>query len=158
MKTEMDEKTALGRMAAWCSSAERCEADVVDKLLRWGLETEAVERIVSVLVRERFLDEERYCRAFIRDKSLFARWGKQKIGQALRLKRIPSSVYAPLLDEVVDADEYLSTLRTLLAAKQKTLRARNAYEARAKLVRFALGRGFSMDDIARCIDLSEENE
>lgn len=59
---------------------------------------------------------------------------------------------------MVDADAYLSSLRALLASKRKTLRARNDYEARAKLVRFALGRGFSMDDIGRCIDLSDENE
>lgn len=158
MKAAISEQEALSRLAAWCSSAEHCRAEVGEKALRWGLSAEAAARIVARLEEERFVDDERYCRAFIRDKSLFAGWGKVKIGQALRLKRIPESVYVPLLDEVVDADAYLSSLRALLASKRKTLRARNDYEARAKLVRFALGRGFSMDDIGRCIDLSDENE
>lgn len=158
MKAEINEQEALARLSAWCSLAEHCRSEVEEKALRWGLSAQAASRIVSRLEEERFVDEERFCRAFIRDKSLFAKWGKMKIGQALRLKRIPQSVYGPLLDEVVDDGEYLSTLRALLASKRKTIRARNDYEARAKLVRFALGRGFSMDDIGRCIDLSGEND
>lgn len=158
MKAEISEQEALARLSAWCSSAEHCRSEVEEKALRWGLSVQAASRIVSRLEEERFVDEERFCRVFIRDKSLFAKWGKMKIGQALRLKRIPQSVYGPLLDDGVDDGEYLSTLRTLLASKRKTIRARNDYEARAKLVRFALGRGFSMDDIGRCIDLSGEND
>ena len=97
----MDVKEALARLSAYCSVAERCRADVEEKLLRWGLESKVRESVVFALERERFLDEERYCRAFIRDKYLFARWGKVKIEQALRAKHIASDVYAPLLDEVV---------------------------------------------------------
>lgn len=68
------------------------------------------------------------------------------------------NVYEPLLDEVIDESDYLSGLRALLAAKRKTVRAANARELEGKLVRFALGRGFAMDDIRRCMDISEENE
>lgn len=158
MNREMDEKDALARMAAYCSVAERCRSDVEGKLSRWGLESGVVESIVLSLEKDRFLDEERYSRAFIRDKYLFAKWGKVKIGQALRAKHISSEVYAPLLDEVVDEDDYLAGLRALLAAKRKTVRAANNRELEGKLIRFALGRGFEMDDIRRCMDISEENE
>lgn len=158
MNKEMDAKEALARLSAYCSVAERCRADVEEKLLRWGLDSEARESIVLALEKDRFLDEKRYCCAFIRDKYLFARWGKVKISQALRAKRLPSEIYAPLLDEVVDEAEYLSGLRALLAAKRRTVRAAGARELEGKLIRFALGRGFEMDDIRRCMDISEENE
>ena len=158
MNKEMDVKEALARLSAYCSVAERCRADVEEKLLRWGLESKVRESVVFALERERFLDEERYCRAFIRDKYLFARWGKVKIGQALRAKHIAPDVYSPLLDEVVGEDEYLSGLRALLASKRKSIRAACAREMEGKLIRFALGRGFEMDDIRRCMDISEENE
>ena len=81
-----------------------------------------------------------------------------KIGQALRAKHLSPNVYEPLLDEVIDESDYLLGLRSLLAAKRKTVRAANARELEGKLVRFALGRGFAMDDIRRCMDISEENE
>lgn len=154
----MDVKEALTRLSAYCSVAERCRVDVEEKLFRWGVEREAAEEIIATLESERFLDEERYCRAFIRDKYLFARWGKVKIGLALKAKHLPSTVYAPLMDEVIVESDYLSGLRALLAAKRKTVRAANARELEGKLVRFALGRGFTMDDIRRCMDISEENE
>lgn len=158
MDKEMDVKEALTRLSAYCSVAERCRADVKEKLFRWGLDGEAGESIVLALEKDRFLDEKRYCRAFIRDKYLFARWGKVKIEQALRAKHIASDVYAPLLDEVVEEDDYLSGLRSLLASKRKSIRAGSAREMEGKLIRFALGRGFEMDDIRRCMDVLEENE
>ena len=158
MNKEMDAKEALARLSAYCSVAERCRADVEEKLFRWGLDSEARESIVLALEKDRFLDEKRYCCAFIRDKYLFARWGKVKIGQALRAKHLSPNVYEPLLDKVIDESDYLSGLRSLLAAKRKTVRAANARELEGKLVRFALGRGFAMDDIRRCMDISEENE
>ena len=81
-----------------------------------------------------------------------------KIAQALKLKHIPETTYRPLMAEVIDPEEYLSLLRSLLNAKRRSLHVENDYELKGKLIRYALGRGFEMDDIARCIDLSEEKE
>ena len=155
--TEITEDDALGRMMAYCASAEHCRAEVVEKMQRWGLPYDAVDRIVKRLEQERYIDEERYCRAFIRDKYLFAKWGKVKIGQALQLKKISSMTYRPFFEEI-DEDEYLSILKKLLAAKRKSVRAENAYELNVKLMRFALSRGYEMKDIRRCLDVSEEND
>lgn len=155
--TEITEDDALGRMMAYCASAEHCRAEVVEKMQRWGLPYDAVDRIVERLEQERYIDEERYCRAFIRDKYLFAKWGKVKIGQALQLKKISSMIYRPFFEEI-DEDEYLSILKKLLAAKRKSVRAENAYELNVKLMRFALSRGYEMKDIRRCLDVSEEND
>ena len=155
--TEITEDDALGRMMAYCASAEHCRAEVVEKMQRWGLPYDAVDRIVERLEQERYIDEERYCRAFIRDKYLFAKWGKVKIGQALQLKKISSMTYRPFFEEI-DEDEYLSILKKLLAAKRKSVRAENAYELNVKLMRFALSRGYEMKDIRRCLDVSEEND
>lgn len=155
--TEITEDDALGRMMTYCASAEHCRAEVVEKMQRWGLPYDAVGRIVERLEQERYIDEERYCRAFIRDKYLFAKWGKVKIGQALQLKKISPMTYRPFFEEI-DEDEYLSVLKKLLAAKRKSVRAENTYELNAKLMRFALSRGYEMKDIRRCIDVSEEND
>lgn len=155
--TEMTETEALNRVAAYCSTAEHCRAEIAEKLQRWGIAFDAIERILNHLEREKYLDEERYCRAFINDKYRFAKWGKVKIGQAFQLKKISPFVYRPFLEEI-DEEEYLSNLQKLLAAKRKSVHAENEYELNGKLVRFALSRGFEMKDIRRCMDVLDEND
>lgn len=153
----MSESAACSKLAAWCSAAEHCRAEVQEKLRRWGVPAEVAERVVQRLVDEGFVDEVRYCRAFIHDKCRFAKWGRLKIAQALAQKRIPASVYAPWMDEVDEA-AYEEGLRRLLQAKRKTTKARNAYELQGKLVRFALQRGFEMESVRRCLGDFDENQ
>ncbi|WP_294593121.1 regulatory protein RecX [uncultured Bacteroides sp.] len=154
---EITETEALNRVAAYCSTAEHCRAEIAEKLQRWGIAYDAIERILDRLEQDKYIDEERFCRAFINDKYRFAKWGKVKIKQALQLKKIPSVTYHSFLNEI-DEEEYLSILRDLLNSKRKSVRAENEYELNGKLMRFAFSRGFEMKDIRRCIDLSDENE
>lgn len=154
---EITETEALSRVAAYCSTSEHCRAEIVEKLQRWGMAYDAMDRILDRMEQEKYIDEERFCRAFIRDKYRFAKWGKVKIGQALQLKKISSMTFRPLLNEI-DEEEYLSILRDLLVSKRKSVRAENDYELNGKLIRFALSRGFEMKDIRCCIDVSDENE
>ena len=154
---EITETEALNRVAAYCSTAEHCRAEIAEKLQRWGIAYDAIDRIINRLEQEKYIDEERFCRAFINDKYRLAKWGKMKIGQALQLKKISSSVYWPYVNEI-DEEEYHAVLQKLLAAKRKSVRAESEYELNGKLVRFALSRGFEMKDICRCIEVSEEND
>lgn len=154
---EITETDALSRLAAYCSTAEHCRAEVTEKLQRWGISYDVIDRIINRLEQEKYIDEERFCRAFIHDKYRFAKWGKIKIGQALQLKKIPQRVFSPYLNEI-DEDEYLAILNNLLMAKRKSVHAENEFELTNKLVRFALSRGFEMKDIRHCITLSDEND
>ena len=131
---EITETDALSRVAAYCSTAEHCRAEVTEKLQRWGIPYDAIDRIINRLEQEKYIDEERFCRAFIHDKYRFAKWGKIKIGQALQLKKIPQSVFYRYLNEI-DEDEYLAVLDNLLAVKRKSVHAENEYELNNKLVR-----------------------
>ena len=155
--SEITETEALTRMKTYCAGAEHCRAELTEKMQRWGLAYDAINRVVTLLESERFIDEERYCRAFINDKYRFAKWGKVKIAQALKLKKIPPYVYNLMLNNI-DEEEYLGILRGLLDTKRKSVRANNAYEQNGKLVRFALSRGFEMKDIRRCMEVTEEND
>lgn len=154
---EITESDALSRVAAYCSTAEHCRAEVTEKLQRWGIAYDAIDRILNRLEQEKYIDEERFCRAFINDKYRFAKWGKVKIGQALQLKKIPQTTYMRFLNEI-EGEEYLSILRGLLATKRKSVHAENEYELNGKLIRFALSRGFEMKDIRNCLELSDEND
>lgn len=157
MKKEMTEQEAFLQLAALCAQAEHCEQEMRDKLKRWSFDESVQNRIIERLIRERYIDNERYARAFVKDKIRYNKWGRRKVQQALWLKRIDKDIQQRVLDEI-DDNEYLSVLRPLLKQKRKTVRAESNYELNRKLVRFALGRGFTFDIIRQCLDVDEEME
>ena len=120
-----------------------------------GIAYDTIARILDRLESEKFIDDERFCRAFVNDKFRFAKWGKMKIAQGLYMKKIPSDVAWRYLNEI-DEEEYLSILRDLLASKRKSIHAKDDYELNGKLMRFAVSRGFELKDIRRCIEIPEE--
>ncbi len=109
------------------------------------------------LTKERYIDQERFARAFVNDKIRYNKWGRRKVQQALWQKHIDNDIQQQVLDEI-DENEYLSILRPLLKQKRKSIRAANTYEETQKLVRFALGRGFTFDIIRQCLDVDEDME
>ncbi|MFV0419032.1 MAG: regulatory protein RecX [Dysgonomonas sp.] len=148
---KLTEPQALNRAAAYCSKAERCEWDVRKKLLAWELEDDAIKRILDRLKKERYLDDVRFSRSFINDKLKFNKWGKAKIIFELKKRQISESIYHPILDEF-SGDEFEEQLMHILSIKIKSVKAKNGYEKKTKLIRFALGRGFSMDLAIRCVN------
>ena len=135
------------------SQDEYCQ--MRDKMKRWEIDETAQNRIIDRLVKERYIDNERYARAFVKDKIRYNIWGRRKVQQALWMKRIDNDIQQRVLDEI-DDKEYLDVLRPLLKQKRKSTKAANDYELNQKLVRFALGRGFTFDIIRQCLEVDEE--
>lgn len=157
MKKELTENEMRCKAEVFCIQAERCIADVKSKLETWGADTATAERIIEHLLKEKYVDQKRFCIAFVRDKYRFNQWGKLKIGQALRLKKIPTELIAAGMEEI-DEQEYLSILSNLIKQKGKSVKARSEYERNAKLVRFAVGRGFEPEDIFRFLKQPDFHE
>ena len=154
MKTEQE---AYLTLAALCAQAEHCQWEMLEKMRRWEVPEEAQARVIQRLVSERYVDDERYAQAFVKDKIRYNKWGRRKVDQALWQKHIDEDIRKRVLDEV-DDDEYLKVLRPLLKQKRKSTKANSDYELNQKLMRFALGRGFTFDIIRQCIDVEEEPE
>lgn len=150
MKKECTEEEGRIKAEAYCSVAERCVDDVLRKLEQWGLPVDTHEAIVAHLVKERYIDQHRFAVAFVRDKYRFNQWGRIKIAQALRMKRVVSDVISEALDEIDDA-EYEDILTSLLQKKSRSVKANNEYERNGKLVRFAANHGYDMGEIFRCM-------
>ena len=155
MKKETTEQEAYLQLAALCAQAEHCQQEMRDKMRRWEMAPEVQERVIARLIKERFIDDERYARAFVKDKIRYNKWGRRKVQQGLWMKHIDDDIQQRVLDEVDDA-EYLAVLKPLLKQKAKSIKAENDYELTQKLVRFALGRGFTYDIIRQCLDVDEE--
>lgn len=155
MTKEKTEQEAYLQLAAVCAQAEHCEQEMRDKMKRWGMDIEAQNRVVERLTNERYIDNERYARAFVKDKVRYNKWGRRKVQQALWMKRIDEDIQQRVLDEI-DDEEYLKVLVPLLKQKRKSIKAANDYELNQKLVRFALGRGFDYGIIRQCLDVDED--
>ena len=156
MKKEITEQEAFLQLATLCAQAEHCEKEMRDKLKRWDVDDAAQDRIIQRLISERYIDDERYAQAFVKDKIRYNKWGRRKVQQALWLKHIDPEIQQRVLDEI-DDNEYLDVLRPLLLQKRNTVKAQSDYELNQKLVRFALGRGFTFDIIRQCLDVDEDD-
>ncbi len=155
----MTEQQILAKLTALCSGAEHCSYEMTEKMRRWEVDEATQARVMEYLTREKYVDDSRFCRAFIREKMRFNKWGRRKIELALYQKRIDKSVSAEALDEV-DASEYVVILRPLLKQKERSVKANSEYEKNMKLIKFAMSRGFTFDVIKECLtgDMDEIDE
>lgn len=149
-KKEMTEEEALRRLAADCARREHCRGQMHGRMRQWGMDEEAQQRVIDYLVAHKYVDDERFCRLFVKDKLKFNKWGRRKIEAALAAYGTDRATVQAALAEVTD-DDYLDVLRPLLRAKDKSLRCADGYERRRKLMAFALGRGFDMHLVSRCL-------
>ena len=155
-KKEISEQSALQRLAALCSRGEHSSGEMLEKMRRWGLSEEAQARIMERLLRDRYVDDERFAHAFVNDKVKYNKWGRRKIEQALWQKGVDEEIRRRVLHEVEEED-FLTELLDLLKFKSRSITAKNDYERNMKLMRFALGRGYSYDQIRRCITLPDDD-
>ena len=147
----MEKEKALDRMMASCSRREYCRRDIMDKLSRLDVQKNEAEWVVEKLCKDEFIDEARYAAAFARDKSSLQGWGPVKIRAALTAKGIDAATVAAALGEI-DSPAAESKLRALLQGKMRQLKDEQEQIRRAKLLRFALGRGYEYAQILKEYD------
>ena len=147
----MTKEQVLYKLTFLCARAEYCQHDMLEKMRKWEVNSVDKAEIMEYLLREKYVDEERYARHFISDKLRFNKWGRRKVEQALYMKRIPESIYRPILDEQCD-DDYEDILMPLLRNKLRTVKGKNSYDIRNKIIRFALSRGFETDLVLKAVD------
>lgn len=140
-------KQALLKAASYCAYQERAQQEVRDKLYEWGLHQEDVEEIISQLISDNFLNEERFAIAYTLGKLRIKSWGKIKIKQSLKLKKV-SDPLIKIAFSKIDLDEYEDKLHDLLDKKQLSLKDKDVYILKNKLFQYALSRGFESDLIS----------
>ena len=148
MANPVSAQQALARLQNFCSRGEKCIADIRAKLKLWQINEEDSNKIIKILQADKYIDENRYASAFVRDKSRFSHWGAIKIRTALKTKNIPDSIINNILKEL-DAANYENDLKAILKNKVKSVKAKNSIDLKAKLIRFGLSRGFEYDLVYR---------
>ncbi|MDD3300495.1 MAG: regulatory protein RecX [Bacteroidales bacterium] len=142
---DLNKEMALGAMQRVCSGRELCVTDALRRLRKYSISQDDLSWVVESLLKDGFVDESRYAKAFVRDKVLLSGWGVKKIIWALKNKGIDKLVIDEAIKEITLSEEPVR-LEAILKNKLKSYRKTdNAKQLNNKMVRFALSRGFSLD-------------
>lgn len=149
-----DEKTALIKAEQFCAYQERSQQEVREKLYDMGMYPTGVESVISQLITSNFLNEERFAKAYAQGKFRMNGWGRIKIKQGLKFKRVPEKLINKAL-QLLDGDEYLSVLQKIMEKKQRQIHDTDTFKRRYKLQQYAMSRGFESDLINDVLKASE---
>lgn len=142
---------ALRQLMERCAKAEVCVSDAQRLMARWQVPADERQGVIERLIEERFIDEERYAEAFVRDKVNFSRWGARKISEALFQKRIPGDVAKRALEQL-EGIAMGDRLETDLRRKNRSVKDEDPYKRREKLLRFGVSRGYDYETVAQAIE------
>ena len=148
-------KQAYSKMAQLCSRSEQCSADIRKKIIAFELVSDVVEEIIEKLKTEKYLNDERYVKAYITDKFRINKWGKIKMRHYLRMKGLPEEMIQNELDEI-DEEKYKTVLVKTMKTKAKTVKKKNKFEKMGQVIRYAQTRGFEPELIHRYMNLALE--
>ena len=150
-KSPLDAEKALVRLEELCARSEQCSWDLKEKLRRWKVEP-PYEPIIESLSERGFVNDERFARAYVRDKYRFDHWGRLKIVKGLIAKRIDRNTIDIAMREII-ARDYALNCFNLLKAKRKSLSPElSSYEMKQKMLRFAAARGYEPNLVIRLLD------
>ena len=137
---ELSKAEWLDKAEAYCAKSEHCAADVRRKLYEWGAPAEIFDEIVENLYKNDFLNDARFCHAYVHDKVAYQSWGRIKIQAGLLALDLQESEIRKSLDEI-DEKQYKSNLQTLFKQRKS--------DSEEKRLRFLLQRGFTYDEIKK---------
>lgn len=146
----MDAREALQYAMRLCSVREMCKSDIIKKIKVKGVGNADAEKIIDELVKNRFIDEYRYVRAFVNDKVKFSRWGVQRIKMHLQQKGISASIINELC-QGIESEKLLENGRKLALAKLKSVQKDKPLSQQRKIYNLLLYRGYDVNMIWRII-------
>jgi regulatory protein len=145
---------ARQRIENWCAYQERSQQEVRNKLYEFRLHESDVEQIITELIGNNFLNEERFAIAFAGGKFRIKKWGKIKIKMELRAKKVSDYCINKALKQIPDTD-YFSTLEKIISQKNRLVKEPNKLKRHYKLLQYASSRGFEKDLIVEALKAME---
>jgi len=140
----LSKEEGLAKLQKYCAYQDRCHQEVRAKLINLGIYGNTLEEIISALISDNFLNEEKFARSFARGKFRMLCWGKIRIINELKFRKITDYCIRKAMTEIED-EEYLQTLREVIQKKKKYLKEKNPFKANSKIAKYAIGRGFESE-------------
>jgi regulatory protein len=146
-----DTNYILDKARGYCAQQERCVSEVALKLREWKVNEARAEKILEQLIKEDYLNEERFARSFAGGKFRINHWGKTKIIYELERRQVPDLIIQIGLEEI-DDEEYKETLREILERKNREIKEKDTFKRKQKLVAFALQKGYHYGIIKQVLE------
>ena len=134
-------KEAKLKAANFCAYQERSQKEVRSKLYDLGLYPDEVEEVLSELITENFINEERFAKAYVGGKFRVKKWGRKKILIGLKPHNLSNYCIKKGLEEI-DEDDYLQTLDEIVAKKSDAIHDSDLFKKRNKIASHAIYKGF----------------
>jgi len=134
-------KEATERIQSYCAMQDRCQWEVERKMKEWGISDEIIENILTDLILDKFVDEERFSESFCRGKFRIKRWGKVKIKNELKIKKISKNCINKGLLQI-ENKEYMKVLKDLYIKKRDSLKDANQFIRKGKIAKHLQQKGF----------------
>jgi len=151
-----DKKQALAKAENFCAYQERSQKEVRFKLVEWGMRGDELEEIITDLIINNFLNEERFAKSYASGKFNIKHWGRVKIKQGLKLKGVPNKILQKAIYSI-DEDDYLQTIEKLAVKKAESLVENDAFKRKNKLMSYLQAKGFETDLILLVLKASNLN-
>src|SRR5690554_2336759 len=143
------------KIASYCAYQERCQKEVRDKLYEYGLHSHEVENLITSMILEGFLNEERFAKAFARGKFRIKKWGKLRISRELKF-RVTSDTLVRIALKEIDEQEYWETLIYLAEKKLTEIKEKDKYKKRAKVYQFLTYKGYETELVQSALESLEQ--
>ncbi|NCO53807.1 MAG: RecX family transcriptional regulator [Bacteroidetes bacterium] len=130
---------------SWCSRRELCTSEIQLRLKKLEVDDTSIKKIITKLIEENFINEERFVRAYVNDKLKFQKWGIDKIKNTLYLKKISAEIIKEVISGI-DKSDYILRLTEMAKQKVKYIKANSDFEREQKLLRFLASKGVSGED------------
>jgi regulatory protein len=134
-------KEATERIQSYCAIQDRCQWEVEKKMKEWGISDEIIENILTDLILDKFVNEERFSESFCRGKFRIKRWGKVKIKNELKIKKISNNCIDKGLLQI-EKKEYVKVLKDLYLKKRDSLKDTNQFIRKGKIAKHLQQKGF----------------
>jgi len=144
-------ESARLKIEKYCAYQDRCHSEVLTKLRSFGLLNDTIDLMMIDLMREDFLNEERFARSFVSGKFKMKQWGRIKIFQKLKEKRVSAKCIELGMQEI-DEDLYLTTLQEIIIRKWNLAEKYSDYDRKGKVANYCFSRGFESDLIWEMIE------
>jgi regulatory protein len=153
-KPKLSPKEALAKIQSYCAYQERSHKEVRNKLYEYGLYSSEVDELISALIVDGFLNEERFAKAFAGGKFRIKKWGRLKIKQELEMLGLTKRNIATGLKEI-DSSDYSKTLKSLIKKKASLTAESNPFKKKNLIARYVIGKGYEAEmvwEMVKAID------
>ncbi len=147
-----DDALLMHQMERFCAWQERCSRDVATKLDRMQVPAATVERIIRKLKEDKFLDDERFTRFFVRGKFRNNRWGRIKLRFELSARGIPEKLISTAISGEIPEEDYQDTIRSLILRKKGEIKAEKEMNIRDKIINFVVSKGYEFDRVLEIVN------